>query len=210
MSAEDSCIIDAGPALSFLSTNLHRELFTVFPQIFVPEAVRDEIEAKCRHDKRFSEVHRVMKTAGARLVTLVDDVDHEFASALRVVSGIPARERLKISQDRGEVVVIAHGIKMARSGVDAYLLIDDRDAQRRAHRAARTIAKERRRNPTIGTIRILSSVTILKALIDLEEITHIEGLRKTFNKLSTTSWSLEKSDLNELESYFRSTRKSRS
>lgn len=150
-----------------------------------------------------------MKTAGSRLVTLADDVDHELASALRVVSGIPARERLETPRDLGEVVVIAHGIKMARSGVDAYLLIDDRDAQRRAHRAARTIAKEQQRNPSIGNIRILSSVTILRALIDLEEITHIEGLRKTFNKLHTTSWSLEKSDLNDLENYFRSTRKSR-
>lgn len=104
-------IIDAGPALNFLSVNRERLLFATLGALSTPETVRDEVLRKARSDRRFERSASVLaKLPASLLAILSDDETPALAAAVERIARLPMAERIRRGQDLGELMVIAHAV----------------------------------------------------------------------------------------------------
>ena len=119
-------IIDAGPGLNFLSSNKERLLISVIGAFSAPETVQDEVLRKSRLDDRFRAAAPVWRKLTPRWIEILpDDVTPELAAVVQRVSGLPMHERRKQPKDLGEIMVIAHAVVAAESGLPVTILMDD-------------------------------------------------------------------------------------
>lgn len=96
----ERAIIDAGPALNFLSINKERLLFGVLGAVSVPETVRDEVLRKASRDQRFARVAAVWARLPERLLNVLsDDVTSELAAAVDRIAGMPMTKRKEQARD---------------------------------------------------------------------------------------------------------------
>lgn len=161
-----SIILDAGPGLTFLAAKQQNVLIQAAMsqqiQLAVPKRVDGEIEGKCK-DERFSRTGALnlwRRLKSSQHIQVLDDELHGpyFAQAIARVSGMPARERLKQRSSLGEILAIAHASSLAQHGENVYVLMDEQDGRKRAHREIAYL----RGIPALGTMTLWSTQQVME------------------------------------------------
>lgn len=185
-----SVIIDAGPALNFMSIRKQGILIDCLGAITMPETVYSEIERRSEQDKRFSAAQRVLRNLnGSAYLTLLrdDPTNGALAQSVQRVAASPMSQRLKRSQDLGEIMVIAHCAVVAESGVDVIMLIDDRQAQATALREIQRLRSLRANDPAVGSAYLMGTVEILGKAIRTKHVPDRRAMRDLCGRM----WGLD-------------------
>lgn len=177
-------IIDAGPSINFFSINKERLLFSVLGALNAPEAVKKEVLRKAHQDKRFSAAGRVWRKLPSSLLQILsDDETKELSIAVERINGIPFTQRMHFSKDLGETMVIAHAAVAAEAGEDVVILIDDNDGIRRAAAEAKRLQRLRNMGKSVGSIRLIHTVTVLEAAAGGEYLPDRAAMRNIYLRL---------------------------
>jgi hypothetical protein len=180
----DRPIIDAGPALNFLSINKERLLISVVGGLSAPEIVESEVLRKARSDARFTQAEAVWKKlVPGWLEILPDDVTPELAAAVQRISGMPMVDRTKRAQDLGETMVVAHAVVFAEAGADVTVIIDDGDGARIATVESRRLMRRRLQGHHVGSLTLVSTLTVLERAAGGEYLLDRAAMRATYEKL---------------------------
>ncbi|WP_426560405.1 hypothetical protein ACPPVT_11705 [Angustibacter sp. McL0619] len=160
-----SILLDAGPALNFLAVGQENVLIQTAAshrlQLATAARVDNEVTGMAK-DARFyrTAVKRTWQTlkSTGRLEVLVDDTtDRAFGEAIERLSGVPAEVRVRTRKSLGEIMVLAHASVLAQAGADAFVLIDDGDARKRARTEADWLVAD----GTTGVLRVWSTRQVL-------------------------------------------------
>jgi len=177
-------IIDAGPALNFLSINKERLLIAVLGPLSAPETVQDEVFRKSQQDGRFRPAATVWRKLTPRWIQILsDDATLELATVVQRISGLPMDERRRQAKDLGETMVIAHAVVAAESGQSVTILMDDGPG---AVVATSEISRLRRLSSsghTVGSITLASTLTVLGRAAGTEHLPDRAAMRDTYNRL---------------------------
>lgn len=177
-------IIDAGPALNFLSINKERLLLSVTGPISTPETVRDEVLGKAGRDPRFMAVEKVWKKIPPRfLEVLPDDPTPELLTALERISRQPWGQRLATAKDLGETMVVAHAVVLAEAGQRVTVIIDDRGGAELATNESRRLDRLRGAGRPCGSIGLVNTVTILEKAAGGEHLPDKRVMREVYGRL---------------------------
>lgn len=180
----DRPIIDAGPALNFLAINKERLLLGVLGAVSVPETVRDEVLRKAKVDSRFAAAATVWGRLPERLLHILsDDVTPELAAAVNRISGLPIAERKEQAKDLGEVMVIAHAVVAAETGKPVIIVIDDGGGARPASSEIGRLQRRRQQDPTIGSISLINTITILQRAANTSDLPDRGTMREVYQRL---------------------------
>lgn len=178
-------IMDAGPGINFFATNKERLLFATLGPLSIPEIVETEIRRKARQDQRFAAASRVLGKIPERLLEVIsDDVTDELARAVSRVTGLPIEQRLRSSKDLGETMVVAHAVVAAERGANVIVLIDDGGGRRMASRESARLNRLRQTTPTVGSVSLVNTVTVLKNAAGREHLPDRAALRELYERLS--------------------------
>jgi hypothetical protein len=177
-------IIDAGPALNFLSINKERLLIATLGRLSAPETVQDEVLRKSQQDARF----RPAATAWQKLTPswiqiLSDDATPELATVVQRISGLPMGQRRRQAKDLGEAMVIAHAVVAAESGQVVTILIDDGPGARIATSEINRLQRLSSSGRTVGSITLASTLTVLGRAAGTEHLPDRAAMRDTYNRL---------------------------
>ena len=177
-------IMDAGPGLNFLSLNRERLLFDAVGPLRVPERVEEEILRKSRQDHRFSAAESVWRRLPDRLLQVLSDdpTNEELSRAVGRISGKPFEKRIHISKDLGEVMVVSHASVAAESGENVIILIDDSYGRQIAALEARRLDRLRSMGRPAGSIRLISTLTVLQKAAGREHIPNRQAMRKLYSR----------------------------
>lgn len=133
-------ILDAGPAITFCAANKQRILHGVLNDIGdlkAPATVDLEVKNKARPGTRFEAARK--NWAGlvdnGHIDLLSDEASDALNAAVIQLDGTPLAERVRITRDLGELMVMAHALVMRDAGIDVVVLIDESRAQEVATRA---------------------------------------------------------------------------
>lgn len=134
----DLVILDAGPILNFMGRNETTDLYLktlkmMTASIVVPDAVVDEVERKSGKDKRFATCRKkLMAVIGGSHVTKLmtperyQDDEYDFHWTW-VINNCP-ESMLSSGKNRGEMVLIAHGLIQDKSQLKKlYGFVKDND-----------------------------------------------------------------------------------
>lgn len=157
-------VIDAGPALNFLSINRERLLIGVLGKLSTPEAVQEEVFRKSRNDPRFRAATQVWRklTVHNWMRILSDDQTPHLATVTHRITGQTMEARLKHPKDLGELMVIVHAVVAAESGMTVTVLIDDQSGARVASSEINRLEQLRSEGQAVGAIRLVNTPTILR------------------------------------------------
>lgn len=132
-------ILDAGPALTFAAVDRHSLLVEVVAEresrLLAPETVMAEVDSKAGRDRRFAQCPKRMRylAENGHIEVLIDDIhDDQLAHHVAKVTGVGMAVRVGQSKDLGEVMVIAHGLKLRAAGESVLVFIDEWRGQRTA------------------------------------------------------------------------------
>lgn len=178
-------IMDAGPGLNFLSLNKERLLFDTVGPLRVPEKVEEEILRKSRQDRRFSAAENVWRRLPERLLQVLSDdsTNEDLSRAVGRISGTPFEQRIRISKNLGEVMVISHASVAAESGENVIILIDDSGGRQIAAVEARRLDRLRLMGKPAGSIRLISTLTVLQKAAGREHIPNKKSMRTLYSRL---------------------------
>lgn len=99
------------------------------------------------------------------------------------ISGLPAQARLKRPKDLGETMVIAHAVVTAEAGDDVTVLIDDGPGARLATSEINRLRRRQASGHTVGTVRLVSTLTVLERAAGKEYIPNKTVMRDTYTRL---------------------------
>lgn len=178
-------IMDAGPGLNFLSINKPRLLIGVLGPLSVPETVEQEILRKADQDARFSATSKVWKKLLPKgwVQVLPDTVTPELSVAVQRITQRPMHERVKHPKDLGEAMVIAHAVVAAQAGHHVTVLIDDGQGARTATAEAHRLDQIRSRDSSVGSISLVSTLTVLERAAGTEHIPGRADMRTIYGQL---------------------------
>lgn len=179
MTDSRAVIIDAGPALNFIAAGYQQLLMDVVAAksafMCAPQSVAEEVQRKTQQQSRGS-------GSGARFIArhwhvfealvkngtvelLADDVNDEaLAAATITVSKQTVAQRALTSKDLGETMVVAHALKIARSGKPVIVLVDDGGGQRLARQHDLKVTS------TLGVLRDAARLGIVETRGDMKQI----------------------------------------
>jgi hypothetical protein len=177
-------VIDAGPALNFLSINKERLLIGILGRLSTPETVADEILRKSRSDQRFRPAEAIWhKLTPDWIEILCDDVTPALAAVVSRISELPMRERLKTSKDLGETMVIAHAVVAAEAGAAVTVLIDDGAGAALAASEQRRLERLVGQGRPVGMLRLASTLTVLERAAGSQYISDRAEMRAIYERL---------------------------
>lgn len=177
-------VIDAGPSLNFFSVNKERLLIGVLGRLRAPEAVEREVLRKSRTDKRFSAAAPVWRKLTPNWLEIMsDDSTPELEAAVRLITEQPMQERLKHPKDLGETMVVAHAVAAAQSGEHVTVLIDDGQGAQMAAIQANRLNRLRASMPALGSIRLASTLTVLRTAAGGPHIPDRSAMRSTYTRM---------------------------
>lgn len=177
-------IMDAGPGINFFSINKERLLFGTLGALSVPEAVEAEILRKAGQEQRFAAAGRVWKKLPERLMeVLSDDVTDQLSAAVQRISGVPINQRMRSGKDLGETMVIAHAAVAAEAGNHIAILIDDGGGCAAAATEAQRLQRLQAAGKTVGSIRLIHTVTVLESAAGGEHLPDKNAMRDLYGQL---------------------------
>ena len=176
--------MDAGPALNFFSLNRERLLSGTVGPLAIPEIVAEEIKRKARQDQRFDASARVLHKVPPRLLEILsDDVTDELARAVERIAGMPVTHRIRSKKDLGETMVVTHAVVAAERGERVMVLIDDGGGRRIAVQEAARLQRLRQLRRDVGSIELISTLTVLKKAAGREHIPDRYSMRDLYRRL---------------------------
>ena len=189
-------ILDAGPILTFFVANQERLLIGVVGPLTMPRTVHDEVEGKAARDSRFSAAAGVLrKLRGSRWLTIrEDDCTDSLSAVVERTTGMPFQKRVRRLKDLGEIMVIAHAVILVEGGTDVVIVIDDGDGARLADAEAQRLERIRERDPMVGTLSLVRTVTILEAAVTRGLIADRGELRRLYGRMRDLDDGLEPID----------------
>ena len=179
-------IVDCGPALNFLATRQERILLhATGGYISAPETVRREVFRKAKPNSKFAAAAAVWARLehAKRLTVLSDDLTPALEAVVQRLSNTPMLDRMAVSKDLGEELVIAHAVVQAEAGADVVMLIDE---IRRAAAATLEIKRLKRlaaNGHHVGSLSLYSTLTVLKAGIGTPYIPDRNSMRTIYTRL---------------------------
>lgn len=177
-------IIDAGPALNFLSINRERLLLATLGPISAPETVEQEVLRKARTDPRFAAAARVWQKLPQRLLEILsDDATPELEAAVARITTLPMAQRTRQGKDLGELMVIAHAVVAAEAGQSVTVLIDDGQGAHLATSERRRLDRLRNSRREIGTLRLANTYTVLERAAGGEHLPDRAAMRDIYARL---------------------------
>jgi hypothetical protein len=177
-------IIDAGPGLNFLSINKERLLIGVLGPLSAPEAVQTEVLRKSAQDPRFRAAAPVWRKLTPKWIQILpDEATSELAQVVHRITQQPMNERLRYSKDLGETMVIAHAVVAAEAGADVIVLIDDGPGAKTATIEIRRLRRRRAVNSTVGSIKLVSTLTVLERAAGTQHIRNRAEMRDIYQRL---------------------------
>ena len=189
-------ILDAGPILTFFAANQERLLISVVGPLTMPRTVHDEVEGKAARDSRFSAAAGVLrKLRGSRWLTIrEDDCTDSLSAVVERTTGMPFQKRIRRLKDLGEIMVIAHAVVLVEGGADVVIVIDDGDGARLADAEAQRLERIRERDPMVGTLSLVRTVTILEVAVTRGLIADRGELRRLYGRMRDLDDGLEPID----------------
>ncbi|XVU23731.1 hypothetical protein ACQPZJ_41835 [Actinoplanes sp. CA-054009] len=177
-------IIDAGPSLNFLSINRERLLIAMVGRLSAPAAVETEVLRKAARDQRFRPAAAAWKKLAPDWITILpDEPTPELARVVHRITQSPMAERLRRSKDLGETMVIAHAVVAAEAGADVVVLIDDGLGAQTAAGEIRRLDRLRAVRPGVGTVRLVSTLTVLEKAAGTEHVPGRAEMRDIYQRL---------------------------
>ncbi|WP_020498996.1 hypothetical protein [Sciscionella marina] len=177
-------IIDAGPGLNFFSINKERLLIGVLGHLSAPETVQKEVFRKSRQEERFRAAAVVWrKLTPTWMQVLSDDQTPELAAVIHRITRQPMEQRLKRPKDLGEAMVIAHAVVAAEAGEAVTILIDDGLGARTATAEIRRLRRLHVSGRTVGSIRLVSTLTVLELAAGGQHIPDKSTMRTIYARL---------------------------
>ncbi|BEL01810.1 hypothetical protein Q0Z83_000010 [Actinoplanes sichuanensis] len=177
-------IIDAGPALNFLSINKAKLLIGVLGKLSAPEAVQEEVLRKAAQDGRFQAAEVAWKRLTPTYIeVLSDDPTDELARVVHRITAQPMQDRVKQSKDLGETMVIAHAVVAAETGAEVIVLIDDGRGAKTATSEKYRLDRMRTTDETVGSIRLVSTLTVLERAAGTTHIADKRDMRDIYQRL---------------------------
>lgn len=177
-------IIDAGPGLNFFSINQQRLLIGVLGPLSAPEIVRDEVFRKAGQEARFRTAAVVWRKLGPTWMSVLsDDQTPELATVVHRITRQPMAQRVRNSKDLGETMVIAHAVVAAETGETVTVLIDDGPGARIATSEIRRLDRLRNGGSAVGSIRLVSTLTVLERAAGGEHIPDRARMRAIYGRL---------------------------
>ena len=177
-------IIDAGPSLNFLSIKRERLLIGVLGKLSAPETVRAEVLRKARQDPRFRAAGQAWQRLepGGWLQILSDDETPELAAVVHRITQLPLRERRRHPSDLGELMVVAHAVVAAEAGRTVSVLIDDGVGAQMAAAETRRLARLRSQGRSVGSIRLIHTVTVLQRAAGSPHVPDKAAMRDIYDR----------------------------
>lgn len=177
-------IIDAGPGLNFFSLRKERLLIAVMGKLSAPETVQEEVFRKSRQDERFCAAASVWRRLTPNwMEVLSDDETPELAAVVHRITRQSMKQRLMQPKDLGETMVIAHAVVAAESGETVTVLIDDGPGARTAASEIRRLERLRASDHVAGSIRLVSTLTVLERAVGGEHIPDKDTMRTLYGRL---------------------------
>lgn len=177
-------VIDAGPGLNFFSINQERLLIGTIGPLSAPECVREEILRKAGSDRRFEPAATVLGKLSQRWMRwLPDEPTDSLERAVRRISGTPMVERVERARDLGETMVVAHASCVAELGEDVIVMIDERAGALIAHAEAQRLRRLREQGHHVGTISLISTITVLCKAAGTEHIPDRDQMRQIYQRM---------------------------
>lgn len=127
-------ILDTGPSLNFLAVNqinlMHLTLAANHEDVLFPQEVATEIQDKSDESGKFAGTARIfsalVKEKKFRILESDVIADTELVKAMKDTSTVPLSQLLRRrSKDLGEIMAVAHAIKLRNEGHTVTLVIDD-------------------------------------------------------------------------------------
>lgn len=96
---------------------------------------------------------------------------------------MPIEQRIRSGKDLGETMVVAHAVVAAERGERAIVLIDDQGGRRVAAREAARLQRLRQARPEVGSIALITTVSVLKKAAGCEYLPNRSAMRDVYGKL---------------------------
>lgn len=177
-------IIDAGPSLNFLSINKERLLIGVLGRLSAPETVEQEVFRKAELDSRFRAAATVWRKLTPNWIRILpDDPEPRLSSAVNRIARQPLIQRLNNPKDLGETMVIAHAVVAAEAGSTVVVLIDDGPGAKVAMAEIRRLDRLRSTGRTVGSIKLISTLTVLESAAGGEHVPDRAEMRGIYQRL---------------------------
>lgn len=135
------------------------------------------------------------KLRGSRWLTIrEDDCTDSLSAVVERTTGMPFQKRVRRLKDLGEIMVIAHAVILVEGGADVVIVIDDGDGARLADAEAQRLERIRERDPMVGTLSLVRTVTILEAAVTRGLIADRGELRRLYGRMRDLDDGLEPID----------------
>ncbi len=177
-------IIDAGPALNFLSINTERLLLATLGRLSTPEIVAGEVIRKANTDSRFRPAEAVWrKLVPGWVDVLSDDVTPALDAVVHRISGLPMADRIKEKKDLGETMVVAHAVVAAEAGAPVTVLIDEGAGSLAATSEMRRLDRLRTQGRSVGSLSLVNTLTVLERAAGGEHLADRAAMRDVYERM---------------------------
>jgi hypothetical protein len=173
-------ILDAGPCITFCAASKQSLLMEILQQsrfdLFVPDTVDDEVHRKETNDAAFAGTSSNWKllTEHDHVGILSSSPESEDGKALATIvyhlSRMPLAERLQMSKDLGELMVIAHAKMRSDRGETVIVIIDEWRGQKFASQVG---------------LKVINTERILLMGIKTGHVTDKKHMRTLYEQLRT-------------------------
>lgn len=182
----DPVIIDAGPALNFLSIRKERILYDVVgATLSAPETVRNEVLRKARNEERFEPAGKkwLQLEQVRRIHVLSDDVTDDLNRVVQRIDHMPMDRRFRDGKDLGESLVIAHAVVAAERGQQVVVIIDEHRAAAVAIAEAGRLQRLLSQGQAVGSIALINTPRILERAAGRATLPDKAAMRTVYNAL---------------------------
>lgn len=188
MTGKPPFILDAGPALNFLSKGHENLLINAVGRqtIHAPESVETEVRRKSRNVNKFKGAEgRWQRMKPNWLDILSDSADDEHLRwAAQVLLNAPLDVRLDDGDDLGETMVVLHAYVRARQQATVYVIIDDRRGREFADLAIANLSKHKAAGRQVGSIHVVRTVNLIERRLNSSDIPDAARLRAIWADIS--------------------------
>lgn len=188
MTGKPPFILDAGPALNFLSKGHENLLINAVGRqtIHAPASVETEVLRKSGRDGEFKGAHGRWKRMRPKwLNVLSDDADDEYLlQAAQVLINMPLDVRLEEGDDLGETMVVLHAYVRARQGTDVFVIIDDAGGKAFARKAIANLNAHKAAGRPVGRMQIVGTIDLIGRRLNSEDIPDTDTLKTIWADIS--------------------------
>lgn len=174
MTGKPPFVLDAGPALNFLSKGHQNLLINAVGRqtIHAPASVETEVLRKAGRIGKFKGAEGRWKKMKPNWLDILPDTadDEHLRWAAQVLINTPLGVRLEEGDDLGETMVVLHAYVRARQQATVYVIIDDTEGRKFADKAIDNLDRHRDAGKPVGSIHIVGTVDLIERRLNSNDI----------------------------------------